>query len=349
MTQARPDQHNGCYLRVPGLLGPVPADARELVHASLAMERLAGLLSRARLTRRAEAVTGIPGFTVEPSDRALPAGPLALLGTGGVPGDDYWFRADPVHLLADRDQLRLLGPETLDIDQEEARQLARAFNDYFRDDGLELVTPLPDAWFLRCSTPPRVQTVPLHTARDVPLGPVQPRGEDASWWQARLNETQMLFHGHAVNQNRERQGSLLVNGIWPWGGGVLPRVSGRWNTVFADDPLVRGLGVAAGLVVGHWPREAEPVLQAAETGRTLAVAPELPVVRDGESFQAWEAAVQDFCEAWAAPLERTLRQRRCASLTLDAGHEGAPRRLTPASRLAFWRRRRSFVSLLASA
>lgn len=349
MAQARPDQRNACYLRVPGLLGPIPADAMQLVDASPAVERLAGLLSKARRVRTGEAAAGIPGFALESAGGAVPAGPLGLLGAGGSPGDDFWFRADPIHLLADRDQLRLLGPETLDLDRDEAGQLVAAFNDYFHDDGLELVAPLPDTWFLRCSTPPRVDPVPLHAARDVPLGSVQPRGEDASWWQARLNEMQMLLHGHAVNRERERQGRLLVNGIWPWGGGVLPRVSGQWDTVLSDEPLVRGLGVAAGLAVEPWSDEAEPVLQAAEAGPTLAVAPELPAVRDGESFQAWEAEVHGFSEAWAAPLERALRQRRCTSVTLDAGLGSSPRRLTPASVLAFWRRRRAFVSLLASA
>ena len=347
MAPYRHGQRNECYLRVPGLFGPIPAEAVDLVNASPDVERLAGLLSKARRTRAVEAAGGVPGFSLEPAGGTMPAGPLGLLGAGGTPGDDFWFRADPVHLLADRDQLRLLGPEALGLGRDEADQLVDAFNDYFRDDGLELVAPLPNAWFLRCSTPPRVDTVPLRAARDVPLGSVQPRGEHASWWQARLNEMQMLLHGHAVNHERERQGRLLVNGVWPWGGGVLPRVSGQWNTVLAEDLLVRGLGVAAGVAVIDWPGKAEPVLQAAETGPTLAVAPELPTVRDGESFHAWEAEVHAFSEAWAGPLERALRRRRCTSVTLDPGPGSSPRRLTPGSVRAFWRRRRSFVGLLS--
>ncbi len=337
---------NGCYLRVPGLLGPLPREAAGLLQPSSALEQLARLLSRAHRHPHDPSPTGVPGLLPETPDSDAPAGPLGLLGAGGTPGDAYWFRADPVHLLPDRDQLRLIGPEALALESAEAAALVASINDYFRDDGLELHAPLPDAWFLRCATAPRLATVPLDRARDVPLGEAQPAGDDARWWQARLNEMQMLLHAHPVNQAREESGTLTVNGIWPWGGGTLPAIRGSWDVVFSDDPFVRGLALAAGMPVEPWPRDPQPVRDAGAEGSVLAVAPALPPVHDGDTFARWEAAIHDLAGVWVPPLEQALRTGQWRAATLDAGPGRPAWRLTRASLRAFWRRPKPFSRFL---
>src|SRR5690348_10157790 len=96
---------NTLVLVVPGLL-------------ALRSEALAGLSSLSTLARYAGApridTYGIAAalFAALGMDAKTPVAPLALLGAGGDPRDDYVLRADPVHLAADRDRVVLV--QTID-------------------------------------------------------------------------------------------------------------------------------------------------------------------------------------------------------------------------------------------
>jgi hypothetical protein len=55
-----------------------------------------------------------------------------------------------------------------------------------------------------------------------PVSACLPTGEGADRWLRRINECQMVLHGHAVNQRRAVSGQPLINGLWLWGGGAMP-------------------------------------------------------------------------------------------------------------------------------
>ncbi|SEO53685.1 hypothetical protein [Aquisalimonas asiatica] len=332
-----------CF-RLPGLLGPLPADAVGLIASDERLEQLAGLLSRGRRHRSGGAPPLVaPGFTLAPSSESPPIGPLSFLGDGGEPGAAYWLRADPVQLVADRDQVRLLGPETLALRMDEAERLARDFNAFFGGDGVELHVRAATRWYLRCSDVPAIETTPLPHVSGGAVAAALPTGQDAAAWRARLNEIQMFLHGHPVNQERETQGLPPVNGIWPWGGGHLPDVSGRWARVFSDDPSVAGLGRRAGAIVSGWPEDPDEVLRPGR-GDTL-VAGAMPAVSDGETFAEWEQAVLGVASRWVPALETALRSGAYDVVQIDAGAAGVWR-IRRRDRLAFWRRSRSLARLL---
>ncbi|MFO7859182.1 MAG: hypothetical protein R6V11_09740 [Ectothiorhodospiraceae bacterium] len=331
------------HLSWPGLLGPVPSDAIGLVDSDAELDRLAGLLAKGRPGRPAHEMP--QGFRLSDGGTELPAGPLGLLGAGGDPGDNYWFRADPVHFVADRDRLRVVGPDALDVTVDEADALVAAFNDFYRDDGLELLAPRPDVWYLRCAEVPRLATTPLEQAREAPVDESLPQGADAPQWRARLNETQMLLHGHTVNQEREARGQPTINGIWPWGGGRLPRVTTDWDRVLGDDTLLLGLARAAGAATGDSPGDPAAVVASGEA--VLVASRTIPTVRDQETFLAWQQAVTQLAAAWAQPLAAGLRSGALRELVVDAG-SGGQRRVRPGSLFAFWRRPRAFAHLLAT-
>ncbi|MFV8833755.1 hypothetical protein ACNSTU_02215 [Aquisalimonas sp. APHAB1-3] len=332
------------YLRLPGLLGPLPADAVNLIASDAPLERFAGFLSRGRRQRSKRHQPLIaPGFTLAPSSERPPVGPLSFLGDGGDPGAGYWLRADPVQLVADRDQVRLLGPNTLALQAHEADRLVRDFNAFFGGDGIELHIGAPGRWYLRCTATPDLETTPLHCVLGGSVDAALPTGDDAATWRARLNEIQMFFHAHPVNQEREMHGMAPVNGIWPWGGGHLPEVSSRWARVFSDDPLVTGLGLRAGVMVSGWPACPDESLVAGEGDTLFAGA--MPVVSDGETFQEWEAALSGIAGGWTPVLDRALAAGACDAVQIDTGAAGVWT-IRRRDRWAFWRRSRSLARLL---
>src|SRR5262249_47463736 len=86
---------------------------------------------------------------------------------------------------------------------------------------------------------------------------------------ALLNEAQMVLHAHPVNEGLE----IPINSVWFWGAGRAPTVpTKRWHSVTADDPLVLGLGRAAGVRHRALPASAGAWLgRAPEEGRHLVL------------------------------------------------------------------------------
>jgi hypothetical protein len=77
------------------------------------------------------------------------------------------------------------------------------------------------------------------------------QGQESIYWQALLVETQMLFHQHPVNRQRQQSGGLSINGLWVDGAGRLEGLQPQaaFQRVAADEPLARGLGHLAGMVL----------------------------------------------------------------------------------------------------
>lgn len=173
--------------------------------------------------------------------------PFMRLADGGTPDHEYWLRADPVHLAPDRDQLVLTPPIALDPSREEIHALAQAFNGTYGSEGWHMELPHPRRGYLKAPKPLDVLT---HDPEPFVGGPVlaaMPSGADSRGLKQLMNETQMLFHTHPVNNAREETGRPAINSLWFWGGGMLPSATGRQPVrVVGDLPLLRGLASWAG-------------------------------------------------------------------------------------------------------
>ena len=200
-------------LLVPGML----AIAAERLAAMPALERLACYAAppRAEPNGMAAALFAVLGLSAD-----TPVAPLALLGAGGDPRDDYVLCADPVHLAADRDTV-VLVQRVDDVPAEARARLVRMLDDHFAADGLRFEALRSDAWFARCANVPDVRMTPLDAALRRPLFPHLPAGADARRWRSWQNEIQMLMHEHPVNDERDAHGEPTVTGLWFWGGGRL--------------------------------------------------------------------------------------------------------------------------------
>ncbi|HEV8259537.1 MAG TPA: hypothetical protein VGQ19_02115 [Burkholderiales bacterium] len=182
-----------------------------------------------------------------------PVAPLAFAGDGGEPGTEYWLRADPVHLRVHNDGLILLAPETLEIAEDESRELTGTLNRQFKAEGFVFHAPHPRRWYVKIPQAPKIRTVTLKQAIGRDVNRLLPEGEERLRWHRMSNEVQMLLHADPVNKAREDRGVAMVNSLWFWGGGTLPASSSTFDTMQSDDPLAVGLARLAGIVSAALP------------------------------------------------------------------------------------------------
>lgn len=244
------------------------------------------------------------------------------------------MRADPVHLNVGRDGLAL-GGAALDVSRSEAEALVATLNRYFGE-ALAFDALLPERWYIRLSEEPEVDTTPPPT-RGTAIGDKLPSGADAMRFRTLMNEVQMLLHEHPVNTEREARGVPAVNSVWFWGGGILAGTAARpCSIVLSDDPLARGLALAAGIPERQLSGNAETMLSALPAqGMALIVLGSLQ-----------SAALE---RDWFGPLLAALEDRRIGMLSLSlAGTDSLLEVETVRSDLRyFWRTRKPLQSYLA--
>jgi len=222
-------------LAVPGLLALDPA-------------ALAATPSLARLVRYAGTPVirrgTLDGLVVAGAADGAGTAALAALGAGLDPGSSYVMRADPVSLVAGRNDVAL-GARIDDLEAGEAGAMIAALGAHFAGDGLKFHAPRPDAWFILQDVSPDLTTTPLASVRGA-IYPWLPAGGDAPHWRRWLSEMQMLLHVHPVNAAREARGRVPVTGVWISDGGRIADTARSGATaIFApagsDGDVARGL------------------------------------------------------------------------------------------------------------
>ena len=175
-----------------------------------------------------------------------PVAPLALLGAGVDPGDDYVLLAEPVHLAADRER-GIIAQAIDDLSAADAVGLVQTLDAHFRDDDLRFEAARPNAWFARRREPAQIATTPPDAARDAQHLANLPTGAGSALWRRWQNEIEMLLFDHPVNVARESRGEQAVTAVWFWGGGRLADVGALPRLTVAAPPTMPGdvvLGIA---------------------------------------------------------------------------------------------------------
>lgn len=302
---------------------------------ALPPQALAACASLGRLAQRARAPQVAPlGLAAALVDTigappSTPVAPLAALGAGADPAMHYVAMADPVHLVADRDDL-VLAARVDDLGAG-ASALAATLDAHWAADDARLVLARPDAWFLRTGRVYDVATTPIAAALGHGLFPHLPRGPDAVTWKRWLNEAQMLMHEHPVNGAREEQRRITANGVWFWGGGTLAE-AGALPVIAATAPqspigdVVRGIARHAG-------GSAEPLSRDDTLERALprAAAGAHAVAVVVQDAIASEAELAHFDTHWLAPALAHLARHDVAAIELIADGNGVAARWTATS------------------
>lgn len=217
---------------------------------------LARALARADLLPAAPAGSSQLGrhFPGLPADSgSWPVAALTRQRDAGDAGTAQWVRADPAHIAADMQGVRMLahGP-AMGLTAEQAQELVVALQPSFAEHGIELSAPEPARWYLRV---PDALALPALVDVDTVLGDDLfdhlPAGEVGRLWRSLLSDTQVLLHQHPLNAQRSAQGQAVVNSLWFWGGGRHPQqVQSPFGQVRSPDPLLQA-------IAAHAPAQAE--------------------------------------------------------------------------------------------
>jgi len=205
--------------------------------AALAQPRLAGWLGRLAESGRDDGDTWALSPPHERAlarawawagrDGVLPFAAQALRGDGTEPGDLAWGLVTPAHWHVGTEQVSLIDPVALVLDEATSRALFDAVAPLFTGEGFAFVWGAPERWYLAHESLAELPTASLDRVIgrnvDAWLG-----ADTAARRVRRLQaEVQMLLHDHPVNHQREALGLLPVNSFWLSGCGVAQPVAGE--------------------------------------------------------------------------------------------------------------------------
>ncbi len=265
-----------------------------------------------------------------------PIAAIAANADGLAVGDAYWLRADPVHLLLQRDSFSLSEPAPLQIEREYAESIIAGLNQHFRQDGMTFYIGNSGAWYLRLQQAPEIQTTLPGVVMDRNIYQFMPQGVAASVWLSYLNEIQMLLHEHPVNIERESRHQAPVNSVWLSGGGVMPQPLPAENGIdlfVANSPLYHGLAKWSGLVIESAGQSLAKVLQPDNARLHARLALSGQHLSDDNNFaMLWDALK-------AGKIEHMTLNLGCYEKTLVAT-------IKPIDCYKFWRKRKPIGAYL---
>jgi hypothetical protein len=181
-----------------------------------------------------------------------PAGPCLAAASGVAVGSaPAWAVAQPVHLVAGLDHVRLGSLADAMPSDDEAASLAATLRSHFAGDLLDLVAYRDHAWLVRCAEVIESDTHDPGSLVGRDIHDYLPAGRDGARLRSRMNEIQMLLHEHPVNERRAGTRAAAINALWLWGFGRLDApparlaAAGRW-LLRTDDLWLRTFWQAHG-------------------------------------------------------------------------------------------------------
>jgi hypothetical protein len=272
------------------------------------------------------------------ADNSPPVAAAAMQALGITPEPGNWFIVNPVHFHIARDHLVLTDQRQLMLTEAESRALFDAARPYFDEVGKPLLYGDAQTWFVRADDWHGLQTSTPDAACGHNIDIWMPQGTNALAWRKLQNEVQMLWHTHAVNTEREMQGSKPVNSLWLWGGAAAPLPTGSrrqqsfnlpgWLDAFGQLAQQNQHDCSAADLISAAPQHGLLMLDAL-IGPALA-----------GDWSQWLQQIHALEADWLAPLLAALSARRLDRLSVVLSHGSELRQFgsTPLSLRKFWRK-----------
>ena len=270
----------------------------------------------------------------------------------------YWLRVDPVQMIADRDSLVLIPSQDLAISEAESKALLATFNAHFEQDKVVLEYATAQHWYLRMAFPVDLNTHTLDSVAYQPVDERYPSGNAANYWRKMINETQMLFFTHPVNEARREAGLPEINSIWVWGEGLLNEsaiVERPEARVWSNNVYLQGLATLANASVASSPanyaewKAKKDSLTAQNAGggdisHHMIQLDDLSNTLNTMQQSDWLNALYLLEKEWFEPLLCAMKNGKIGSLLLEFGGEFRYH-MTPNYLNRFWRLKSSLKKL----
>jgi len=143
-------------------------------------------------------------------------GPLRVDGQSS-PEEPVWL-AELVHVAPSRDGAALLPAAELAITPEQSVALFESVQAIFDEAGFKLSGPGGDTWRIALPEPFAQQAASPALVSITSVNDWWPQEPQARPWRKLVNEIQMLWFDHPVNQERQQHGLPPVNSLWLYGG-----------------------------------------------------------------------------------------------------------------------------------
>jgi hypothetical protein len=181
-----------------------------------------------------------------------------------------------------------------------------------------------------------IQTTSLAQAAFRNLQGLFPQGHASSYWRKLMNEAQMLFFNHPVNQARRDRGQAEINSIWLWGEGKLnpEQLKARPDAkIWGQDTYLQGLAQLTQAEFESVPNDYQAWLSLAD--KTPAIEQHFIHLMADTQMQADEV-LNTLELSWFQDLFSGLAKGQIHSLYLDLGLEQGFL-LEPKNLKRFWR------------
>lgn len=221
---------------------------------------------------------------------------------------------DPVHIQIDLDDAVLVANESLDLEEQEARDLIDSLNQHFEQDGLRIVYHHRHQWLLLGDI--ELRTHSLSDAMFRNIHNYQPTGRDKIKWRTIINEAQMLLHTCPVNETRTEQGGITANSLWIWGGGQFEGMTSSLDAVFSDDLLASDVAAAVNLAHEPLPLQLSPK-HFENKDSLLIFTRQMNAVRQKDVF-SWFEGLLDFDKDVLTPIFDMIQQGRLDQVILKS-------------------------------
>jgi hypothetical protein len=120
----------------------------------------------------------------------------------------------PCHWQVGMNEVTLLKPQELALNEDESRQLLSAIQPYFEEDGLQVVYESPLVWRISGDLLKDLPLASIDRVVGQNIKPWMPEHQRAKTLQRLQSEMQMLLYQHPVNDERSLKGRWTVNSFW---------------------------------------------------------------------------------------------------------------------------------------
>ena len=331
-------------LFIPGLFGPDiaihPDDLPSLPSLNWFLSR--GNHQPVKALSPSYSLCELFGLSTE-NESDFPIAAISRLSDDNQHPEGVWLRADPVHVLADRDGLILFDNNRFSLSQHDALALAADINILLKPHELELEVPNPYRWYIKLRDDLELKTTPIDSIVGQDILPYMPSGDDRINLIQLMNDIQMTLHDSDVNKRRQQEKALPINSLWFWGYGELPKIIDRqWSFIISDEMLAKGLSMIAATPFDELPDNYADIKNTDSSYSGLIVINAFQKFSHYHDLEGWFEALMFYESNWFLPLLNALKRRKLDQLTIRTDIRSIC--MDKGSRYKIWKKRKSMSS-----